>query len=314
MSTRSIRDGNLALVALGAVSPVYAQETAAAATANVAQWSIITAGFALAFAAGLARSAGRAVSAAVESIARNPSAAGEIRGNLLLGLVLIESLAIYVLLDLADPVLPQAVRRVRSAALRPSNDRQPPSAAAGPSAHALFVLPPRRAAALHDSLLGQQLQRDQGRAPRDAGPGFNCLRMALGSFVCSRPSSAGATGSAPSSGAWIERRLARVSSRSALIGHAYTSCFFMAGVARTSVANSSLIFGCTPITVALLSASLGHERPGRALGRRALSLAGIYLVVGQANQQRRVSRWRRPADSRGDALLGLATPWDPDRF
>ena len=56
MSTRSILTATLALVALGLVSPVYAQETAAAASASVAQWSIITAGFALAFAAGLARS------------------------------------------------------------------------------------------------------------------------------------------------------------------------------------------------------------------------------------------------------------------
>jgi F-type H+-transporting ATPase subunit c len=99
VSTRSILTATLALVALGLVSPVYAQEAAATAGATVAQWSIITAGFALAFAAGLAALAqGRAVSAAVESIARNPSAAGDVRGNLLLGLVLIESLAIYVLL------------------------------------------------------------------------------------------------------------------------------------------------------------------------------------------------------------------------
>jgi F-type H+-transporting ATPase subunit c len=100
VSTRSILTATLALVGLGLVSPVYAQEAAAAtAGATVAQWSIITAGFALAFAAGLAALAqGRAVSAAVESIARNPSAAGDVRGNLLLGLVLIESLAIYVLL------------------------------------------------------------------------------------------------------------------------------------------------------------------------------------------------------------------------
>ena len=41
---------------------------------------------------------GCAIGAAVEGIARNPSAAGEIRGNLILGLVLIESLVIYVLL------------------------------------------------------------------------------------------------------------------------------------------------------------------------------------------------------------------------
>ena len=38
------------------------------------------------------------MSAAVEGIARNPSAAGDIRGLLILGLVLIESLVIYVLL------------------------------------------------------------------------------------------------------------------------------------------------------------------------------------------------------------------------
>ena len=36
--------------------------------------------------------------AAAEAIARNPSAAGDIRGALILGLVLIESLVIYVLL------------------------------------------------------------------------------------------------------------------------------------------------------------------------------------------------------------------------
>jgi len=101
VSTRSAVIPALALVALGIVSPAYAQEPAAAAgaTATLVQWSIITAGFALAFAAGLAALAqGRAVSAAVEAIARNPSASADIRGNLLLGLVLIESLAIYVLL------------------------------------------------------------------------------------------------------------------------------------------------------------------------------------------------------------------------
>ena len=96
MNKRSILTTAL-IVAAGAFAPVYAQETAAANT--VAQWSIITAGFALAFAAGLAALAqGRAVAAASEAIARNPGAAGDIRGSLLLGLVLIESLAIYVLL------------------------------------------------------------------------------------------------------------------------------------------------------------------------------------------------------------------------
>ena len=99
MSTRSILTATLALVALGLVSPVYAQETAATASASVAQWSIITAGFALAIAAAFgALGQGKAVSAAVEGIARNPSAAGDIRGAMILGLVLIESLVIYALL------------------------------------------------------------------------------------------------------------------------------------------------------------------------------------------------------------------------
>ena len=86
------------LVAAGAVfSPAYAQE--AANKTEVAKWSIITAGFALAFAAGLgALGQGRAIGSAVEAIARNPGAVGDIRGALLLGLVLIESLSIYVLL------------------------------------------------------------------------------------------------------------------------------------------------------------------------------------------------------------------------
>ena len=100
MNKRSLLTIAFVLAAGAFFSPVYAQETAASRHAGiVAQWSIITAGFALAFAAGLAAlGQGRAVAAAAEAIARNPGAAGEIRGSLLLGLVLIESLAIYVLL------------------------------------------------------------------------------------------------------------------------------------------------------------------------------------------------------------------------
>ena len=100
MSTRSILTATLALVAFGFVSPLYAQGAGAAEAGNtLIQWSIITGGFALAFAAAFgALAQGKGVSAAVEAIARNPSAANDIRGNLILGLVLIESLVIYVLL------------------------------------------------------------------------------------------------------------------------------------------------------------------------------------------------------------------------
>ena len=86
-----------------ATAPLYAQEPAAAAGAtwglDAVVASIITAGFALGIAAGLgAIGQGRAIGSAAEAIARNPSASGDIRGVLILGLVLIESLVIYVLL------------------------------------------------------------------------------------------------------------------------------------------------------------------------------------------------------------------------
>jgi F-type H+-transporting ATPase subunit c len=99
VSKRSVLTFALVMAA-GAFSPVFAQTTPAAqAYPDMVRWSIITAGFALGIAAGLgALGQGKAVSAATEAIARNPGAAGDIRGALILGLVLIESLVIYVLL------------------------------------------------------------------------------------------------------------------------------------------------------------------------------------------------------------------------
>src|SRR5512146_3083278 len=90
---------------IGIVAPVYAQGAAAPAPLDAAghaeliKWSIINAGFALGIAAAFgALSQSRGLSAAAEAIARNPSAANDIRGAMILGLVLIESLVIYVLL------------------------------------------------------------------------------------------------------------------------------------------------------------------------------------------------------------------------
>ena len=93
----------LLVVAASVVSPLYAQEpittAAASKSTEIVRWSIITAGFALAFAAAFgALAQGKSISAAVEAIARNPAATNDIRGNLILRLVLIESLVIYVLL------------------------------------------------------------------------------------------------------------------------------------------------------------------------------------------------------------------------
>ena len=100
MSKRTILTTALVVGAGAFFAPVFAQTPADAPTnIEVAKWSIITAGFALGIAAaGGALGQGRAVGSAVEAIARNPGAVGDIRGALLLGLVLIESLTIYVLL------------------------------------------------------------------------------------------------------------------------------------------------------------------------------------------------------------------------
>ena len=100
MKTRCALMFTFVVLALGLANPAFAQEAAApSAGAEVVRWSIITAGFALAIAAAFgALSQARGLSAAVEGIARNPAAANDIRGNLILGLVLIESLVIYVLL------------------------------------------------------------------------------------------------------------------------------------------------------------------------------------------------------------------------
>jgi F-type H+-transporting ATPase subunit c len=86
------------VVLLSAATPAFAQGTAGGGGMSTTNWVAITSGFAMAIASafcGLAQ--GRATAAAVESMARNPGAAGAIRTALILGLALIESLALYTL-------------------------------------------------------------------------------------------------------------------------------------------------------------------------------------------------------------------------
>jgi len=72
------------VLAFGVVVPLHAQEAAqAAGGSDLVKWSIITGGFALAIAASFgALAQARGLSAATEGIARNPAAAGEIRGQI----------------------------------------------------------------------------------------------------------------------------------------------------------------------------------------------------------------------------------------
>ena len=79
----------------------------------------------------------------------------------------------------------------------------------------------------------------------------------------------------PTRGEWI--KLASLG----LYGQFLYQLFFMGGVARTSVANASLIIGLVPMVVALSNAAMGLERLSRAYWFGiAISIVGMYFVVG----------------------------------
>lgn len=87
----------LALMLLFLASPIFAQTAGEPAVSNQ-HWIWISAGFAMAIASAMCGMAqGKAVASACEAMARNPGAAKSIFNALILGLALIESLALYTL-------------------------------------------------------------------------------------------------------------------------------------------------------------------------------------------------------------------------
>jgi F-type H+-transporting ATPase subunit c len=88
-----------AIVLFAGVAPVFAAEgEGVAAAGSNDHWKWIVAGFSMALASAVCGFAqGKATAAACEGIARNPGAAGAIRTSMIIGLALIESLALYVL-------------------------------------------------------------------------------------------------------------------------------------------------------------------------------------------------------------------------
>lgn len=84
------------LALLCIATPIFAQNPGGGPSDKA--WKFISSAFAMAFASGICGLAqAKAVAASAEGMARNPSAAAAIRFALLLGLVLIESLALYTL-------------------------------------------------------------------------------------------------------------------------------------------------------------------------------------------------------------------------
>jgi F-type H+-transporting ATPase subunit c len=85
----------MALSVLSFAVPALAQGGASSAGVN---WVAIASGFSMAFASGIcALAQGKATAAAAEGLARNPAARPGIQLALILGLALIESLALYTL-------------------------------------------------------------------------------------------------------------------------------------------------------------------------------------------------------------------------
>lgn len=123
---------------------------------------------------------------------------------------------------------------------------------------------------------------------------FNALRLGLAAAVFLAAIAWRAKGDPPlTRGDWT--RIAALG----VIGHLLYQLAFVAGVARTTASNSALIFGTTPIAVALLSALAGHERvPALRWFGAALSMLGIYIVVG------RQATWSSTT-AMGDALVFL---------
>jgi len=126
--------------------------------------------------------------------------------------------------------------------------------------------------------------------------GFNALRMATACIVLLTVSRLRGE-PAPERGDWP--RLITLG----VFGHCCYQLAFVSGLARTTVANSSLILGCMPISVLVLNALSGRPE---AVGKRqwlgvALAVAGVYVVAGEGVGA-------TPETLLGDALT-LAALW-----
>ena len=106
--------------------------------------------------------------------------------------------------------------------------------------------------------------------------GFNTLRMATACIVLLTVSRLRGE-PAPERADWP--RLVALG----FFGHCCYQLAFVSGLARTTVANSSLILGCMPVSVLVLNALSGRPE---AVGKRqwlgvGLAVAGVYLVTGE---------------------------------
>lgn len=149
---------------------------------------------------------------------------------------------------------------------------------------------------------------------RDVPPlAFNAARLAVASLaflgalalaVRVGPSGTGGVAGVIARPARLSRRDWLALALLGFVGHFAYQLLFVGGLARTTVANSALIIGCSPVAIALVTAIVGHERIGRLhWAGAALSLSGLYLVAGRGAAMSRASM-------AGDAMmLGAVCCW-----
>ena len=98
MNKRILMMALIVLVAVSAFAQPAGTTTTTTTAAKGVNWSYVAAAFVLGIAAAFgALGQGKAIASSVEGIARNPSAGAAIRGAMIIGLALIESLVIYAL-------------------------------------------------------------------------------------------------------------------------------------------------------------------------------------------------------------------------
>jgi hypothetical protein len=97
-----------------------------------------------------------------------------------------------------------------------------------------------------------------------------------------------------------------------VVGQCLYQYCFISGLSQTSVANSALLIAATPVLIAIITGVFGQEPVGwRHWAGAALSLIGIYIVVGQGASI-------GGSSLRGDLTMSAAvvcwtlyTPWRP---
>lgn len=103
---------------------------------------------------------------------------------------------------------------------------------------------------------------------------YNFLRMALGCVVLLTLATLRAA-----------KRPARADLRRLLalgvLGHFIYQVLFISGIARTRAGTASLMVAASPVAVALVARLFGHDKlPARAVAGIALSISGVFLVLG----------------------------------